>query len=264
MVSQNDLVYAISSQPNRLWVFDSSSLQTVADISLPDVPAKIHLENGQLLISFPNLKYIGYYNAATLALEKTLSLPNIVSSFEFYKGYLFYTEDYELCHVFRTELSTMKTVEFSGGTSGLFLSPELVINAKDDLVYIIDCYCGGGKAYLFDPVSMVQKTVTSGYGFSNYSRHAFFDGSYLYFSNFKCDRLNTDHILCEYDIRNSCPGILYVDNTYLITCSIIFDKHTSLPIYSFDEQMSNAVITKSGHVILSQFYIPFLYIIPKI
>ena len=233
-------------------------MQTAASVLLPGTPADIHMVNGQLLISFPILKCIKYYNASTCALEKNLDLPDSVSSFAVSGDNIYYSSaDSEVA---RLNVPTMTKTT----VSGIFYNPSVLVNEKDRLLYVLDCGTSGSKVHYYDLNTLALRSETSGIGFWNLYPYFYFDGEFLYVMNYRIDRLNANHILNEY-VCSAVPGgngLLFVNDQYVITMSAFFEKDTTQPLLTLKQAFQSALITKSNYLLLLNSRERLLYVIP--
>ena len=245
VINDGDIVYYITRFPNKLVVYDSFSEEFVNEVQLPGIPAEIHIENNQILISFPNLKTIKYYNKDSFDYEKELKLPQIVSSFCFYNEYIFYSEDDQHCKVFRTNMNT-------GETKQVMFScyfPKLLVNTEDKLLYIGESHSTGSKLYYVDLESLTVKSsfALKNYGYCNCSRNICYDGEYVYFGRFRVDKLNANKVVGEYD-DSYRDGVGFVSGEFVTTRFGVYVKDTYEPILYFDNAEEHSLITSSENL----------------
>ena len=237
-------------------------MQKMGDIPLPGTPAEIQSDSGQLLISFPILKCIKYYNAASLALEKTLDLPEAVSSFVFWNGFLFYTEDDQFCRIFRLQLSTGETAYVGGKDGRTFHCPKILVNEKAHLLYVMESSLTSGSVVYYDLSSLVIKSESS--GCANSTRIAYFDDNRLYVYNHSIDPLNAEKIydVFDYGQRSEWNGMFCVSKNHIITNMAVYDRNTRQPIFLLGSEISRAIETPSGIMLFFDFLDTVLYVVP--
>lgn len=257
-VADGNIVYTITSSPNELWVLNVATMKTITTIDLPGSPAEIQLDNDQILISYPTLQSIIYYNKSNFEETKSIDLPHVVSSFAIYNGYVYYSEDDQWCSIFRTNLSdTTQTATI--GTYYYF--PKLLINKNDNLLYVIESGTTGSKVHYFNLSDLKLQSETSGYGYSNITRYAYFDGQYLYAMNFKIDKTNADHIVGEYIYnKDYWDGVTFANDKYIITENALYSKDTLEQLLVFKSSFKNSLITSNNTLLL--YNNEDLYILP--
>lgn len=258
-VNDGNIVYTLTSSPNELWVFNVATMKTLTTISLPGTPAEIQLDNNQILISFPTLQSINYYDKTSFVETKSIHLPHIVSSFAFDNGFVYYTEDDQWCNIYRTNLSdTTKTDKIVG----YYYFPKILINKQDNLLYVIESSTTGSKVHYINLSDLTLQSETSGYGYDNISRYAYFDGQYLYAMNFKIDKTNASHIVGEYVYKQDYwDGVTFVNNDFIITDNAIYSKDTLAPVLVFNSSFNKSLITSNNTLLL--YNNQDLYIIPS-
>lgn len=260
-VCEGDYVYSITTIPNELWIFDSVSMNTIKRISLPAKPAEIQLEDNKILISFPTLNSIKYYDKNSCDLTSSIDLPNEVSSFVIYNGFIYYSEDDQWCKVFRTEISSKNTVEIPLNYDNYYF-PKLLINKQDNLLYIIESRSTGSTIFYINLSDLSINSISDN-DFSNLSRIAYFDGKYLYAMIYKVDKQNANKIVGEFTAPEKYEdGILFVSDDIVITTSGIFDKNTLQPYMFFNVVFTLGLITNSGNLLLFYANTNTMYVFP--
>lgn len=254
-VSVGDYVYAVTTSPNELWVFNSATMTSVANIPLPDKPAEIQIEDNTIMISFPNLKSIKFYDKNSYDLISSIDLPNVVSSFVIYNGFVYYTEDDQICFIYRTQITTKETVNVPANNYATFYFPKLLLNKQDNLLYVIESGSDGCRVYYYNLSDLTLNSVTPGNdfnnGYNNGSRNAFFDGEYLYAMSFKLDKKDANNVIGKFvSTATYLDGVLAVNDKIIVTHGRIFDKITLQPIITFDRGFRLGLVTDTGSLLL--------------
>lgn len=226
LVNDNNTVYSIFKLPNIIVAYDTEKLELVYSMPLPGRAAEIQVEGNNLLISYPELKCIKVYNKKTLTQIKSISLPNVVSSFCIDGNVIYYSEDDQHCKVFRTDLSTneTKTIVRSDNVPVLFYFPKLLLNKEKGLLYIGDSGTTGSTLYYYntDDLSLHSIFRKNNYGLTNQKRTMFFVNDNIFWGGFRFGADSAENIIGEYGGSSTH----HADENFVITAKGIYETDT--------------------------------------
>lgn len=226
LVNDNNTVYSIFKLPNIIVAYDTEKLELVYSMPLPGRAAEIQVEGNNLLISYPELKCIKVYNKKTLTQIKSISLPNVVSSFCIDGNVIYYSEDDQHCKVFRTDLSTneTKTIVRSDNVPVLFYFPKLLLNKEKGLLYIGDSGTTGSTLYYYntDDLSLHSIFRKNNYGLTNQKRTMFFVNDNIFWGGFRFGADSAENIIGEYGGSST----YHADENFVITAKGIYETDT--------------------------------------
>ena len=259
--SEGDLIYTIFEKLNKYVVFDSNTGEMVKDIKLNARPGRMRVINGELWISYPDLKCIRVYDKSTFTEKRTISLDYKVDSFDVYSDYLFYVEEEQHPRVFRYNMDTKESVQLSSHPEWMstFSPATITVNPTLKLVYVgtsNDCYC-----FDIETIKMKSKFESSG-DFTDRIKKVFLCDGKVFWSEYRLDGNDISKQEHQYHIVYFISSMLYVDNEYIITTSGIFNTVTGEQLFEVDHgsTLDAATLTKSKNVMFVEDDV--VYIIP--
>lgn len=240
-VIDKNTVYSIFKTPNSIVVFDTEKLNTVYSKSLPARPAEIQIDGDNLLISFPDLRCINVYNKKTFSQIKSISLPNIVSSFCIDGNKIYYSEDDQHCKVFCTNLATNETTQVAGQRT--FYYPKLLLNKEKGLLYIGESGSSGSQLYYCNTsdLSIQSSFAKNNYGLMNNERTMFFVNDNVFWGGFRFASGNATNPIGEY----SGNSFYHADKNFAITQKGIFETNTYTFLGEMETLIDFAMVTEN-------------------
>lgn len=228
LATDNNMVYSVFNSPNSIVAFDTDKLELIYGKTLPGRPGEIQVDGNNLLISFPDLKCIKIYNKKSFALVKSISLPQIVSSFCVDGDIIYYSEDNQHCKIFRTNLDTNETknVVDDNNVPQFFYYPKLLLNKEKGLLYIGESGSSGSKLYYYNTsdFSLHSSFAKDNYGIMNHQRTMFLVNANVFWGGFRFASDNAGNVIGEY--TGSYYGTYYADENYVATRNGIYNTET--------------------------------------
>ena len=226
LVTDKNIVYSIFKLPNTIVAYDTENLELIYSMPLPGRPAEIQVDGNNLLISYPDLKCIRVYNKKTLTQSKSISLPNVVSSFCIDGDIIYYSEDDQHCKVYRTDLSTneTKTIVRPDNVPELFYFPKLLLNKEKGLLYIGDSGTTGSTLYYYNTADLSLHSMfrKNDYGLTNQKRTMFYVNDNIFWGGFRFGSDSAKNIIGEYGGSSTH----YADESFVITANGIYETDT--------------------------------------
>lgn len=236
-VNDGNMVYSLFKSPNTIVAFDTDSLEVVYSSPLGGRPAEVQVDGNNLLISFPDLKCIKVYNKKTFSQIKTISLPNVVSSFCIDGDIVFYSEDDQHCKVYCTNLSTnvTETLARNDGVPNLFYFPKLLLNKEKGLLYIGESNSTGSTLYYYNAFDLTFHSMyrKNNYGLMNQRRTMFLVNDNVFWGGMRFGADNAENIIGEYGGTST----YYADEDFVITATGIYETDS----YQYVAKMDSAI-----------------------
>lgn len=251
----NDKVYCVFKSPNVIVAYDADELDPIYSAPLEGRPAEIQVDGNDLLISFPDLKCIKVYNKNTFALVRSISLPNVVSSFCIDGNVVYYSEDNQHCKVFCTNLlkNETKTILNHDDVPERFYFPKLLLNKAENLLYIGESGSSGSEIYYYNTsdLSLHSKYAKDNYGHFNNKRTMYLVGNNVFWGGFRLAADDAEEVIGEY----TGNATYYADENFVITAKGIYDTDTYQKLGEIDTAIYMAV-TKNKSLVAVFSYSP--------
>lgn len=195
-LTENDLIYVITTGNNRLVVIDTKNMCAVANAPLAGKPAEINIVDDKIYISLPDLCRIDVFSKTDCVKEDSLYFDHEVSSFCLDGDYIYYSEHDQHCRVFRKNLTTDELIQI--GRS--FYFPKLYLNREDRILCIGESGSTGSGIYYYDADTLVQKSMfkKNDYGVSNNTREIFHIGDEIFWANYRLSDTNAKELVGRY------------------------------------------------------------------
>ena len=197
-VTENDLVYVITSGNNRLVVIDSNSMAPVYNVPLTGEPAEINIIGDKIYISLPDLCRIDIFTKSNCTKERSIYFDHAVSSFCIDGDYIYYSEHDQWCKVFKMNLNTGKLTQIGS----LFYYPKVYLNKEDRILYIGESGGTGSALYYYDADTLVMKSVfkKDNYGIMNQTREIFHIGDEIFWGSYRLSDTNAKELVGRYGV----------------------------------------------------------------
>lgn len=240
----SNVMYTIFKNPNSITAYDAKNLDIVYSSPLPGRPAEVQVDGENLLISFPDLRCIKVYNKRDFSQIKSITLPNVVSSFCIDGDVVYYAEDDQHCKVFCTNLQTNETkaILTDGKFPRTFSEPKLLLNKKLGLLYIGESGSTGSALYYYNTSDLSMHSVykKDNYGLSNWYRTMYFVNDNVFWGGFRFGADSAENLIGEY----SGYSFYHADENFVVTPKGVFDTNTYM-LLSDLENMSYVFVTKN-------------------
>lgn len=199
-LTENDLIYVITSGNNRLVVIDSKTMMAVANVPLAGKPAEINLISQEIYISLPNLCRIDIFSKATYAKQSSLSFAHEVSSFCVDGNYIYYSEHDQHCDVYKKNIATNELTQIFPKSGWSFYQPKLYLNKQDNILCIGETGTTGSALYYYDATTLQLKSLfkQNKYGIMNHTRDIFHVGDEIFWGNYRFSDTDANQIIGRY------------------------------------------------------------------
>lgn len=203
-ITENDLIYVITSGNNRLVVINSKTMTAVSNIPLAGKPAEINLIGDKIYISLPDLCRIDIFSKSNLAADSSLYFEHEVSSFCIDGNYIYYSEHDQHCDVYRKNITTNELTKIVPDRGWSFYQPKLYLNKQDNILYIGESGMTGSTLYYYDATTLQLKSLfrKDDYGIMNHTRDIFHVGNEIFWGNYRLSDTKAKQIVGRYGVAN--------------------------------------------------------------
>ncbi len=234
---EGDMVHAIFQNVNRYALFDTNKGIIKTDVQLSGRPADFHYYGNELWISYPDLSCIKIHDKTSLKVKETLYFDHPVSSFDVYGNYIFYTEDDQGGAAYRYDTQSKQEPLLIRPDNGYFFSEaDVLVNAKDKLVYFSESGSSGSAVFCYDIESLTLQSVyrKDNYGYSNSKRTSFLQGDSLYWGEFELNATQVSRVTTQYT-GSGATSMFHVDEYFVVTTRGLYLRESGALIASFEE-----------------------------
>lgn len=251
-ITENDILYVITSASNSLVVIDSKTMFPLYNISLPSTPAEVNLFGSHIYISFPDLQRIDIFSKSDCTVTGSWAFEHEISSFVISGEYIYYSEHDQFCRVFRKNLITNEVATIMGGTNGTFYFPKIYLNEKDNLLYIGESRSTGSGIYYYDATTLELKSEfrKNGYGVNNHTRKIFHANDMVFWSYYALSDTDASRSIFTYGLTTS-SSVTFANADVVATYEGLFLTNTYQLIVDCNDSSfyyQHLLITESNNV----------------
>ncbi len=201
-MTENDLIYVITSGNNRLVVIDSKTMMPVSNIPLAGKPAEMNLVGQEIYISLPDLCRIDVSSKSNLTKTSSLHFDHEVSSFCIDGDYIYYSNHDQHCEVYKKNLTTNELVKILPDRGWTFYQPKLYLNKQDNILYIGESGITGSTLYYYDATTLQLKSLfrKNNYGIMNHTRDIFHVEDEIFWGNYRLSDTDAKQIVGRYGV----------------------------------------------------------------
>ena len=199
-ITENDLLYVITSGNNRLVVIDSKTMTAISNVPLAGKPAEINIIGSQIYVSLPDLSRIDVFSKSSLNKTSSIYLDHKVSSFCIDGEYIYYSEHDQHCAVYRKNMTTNELTKILPDRGYTFYQPKLYLNKEDNILYIGETGSSGSTLFYYDATTLELKSYfrDDDYGVMNHTRDIFHVGDEIFWANYRLSDTNAKQIVGRY------------------------------------------------------------------
>ena len=199
-ITENDLIYVITSGNNRLVVINSKDMMPIANVPLAGKPAEINLVGDKIYISLPDLYKIDIFSKSNFAKIFSLNFEHEVSSFCVDGNYIYYSEHDQHCDVYKKNIATNQLTQILPDRGWSFYQPKLYLNKQDNILYIGETGITGSTLYYYDATTLQLKSLfrKNDYGIMNHTRDIFHVGNEIFWGNYRFSDTDAKQISGRY------------------------------------------------------------------
>ena len=199
-LTENDLIYVITSGNNRLVVINSKTMEAVANVPLAGKPAEINLVGQEIYISLPDLCRIDIFSKSNYTKKSSLYFAHEVSSFCVDGNYIYYSEHDQHCDVYKKNMTTNELTQILPDRGWSFYYPKLYLNKQDNILYVGESGSTGSTLYYYDATTLQLKSLfrKSDYGIVNHTREIFHVGDDIFWGNYRFSDTDANQIVGRY------------------------------------------------------------------
>ncbi len=199
-LTDDDLIYVITSGNNRLVVINSKTMMAVSNIPLAGKPAEINLVGDEIYISLPDLYRIDIFSKSNFAKISLLNFEHEVSSFCVDGDYIYYSEHDQHCAVYKKNMTTNELTQILPDRGFSFYQPKLYLNKQDNILYIGETGHTGSTLFYYDAATLQLKSIfrKNDYGLFNHTRDIFHVGNEIFWANYCLSDTNANEIVGRY------------------------------------------------------------------
>ena len=222
-VTENDLIYVITTGNNRLVVINSKTMMAVANVPLSAKPAEINIIGDKIYISLPDICKIDVFSKSNYKKESSLIFDTEVSSFYVDGNYIYYTEHDQHCKAFKKNLITNEKTQICSNRGTTFYKPKLYLNKEDNILYVGETGSTGSALYYYDATTLEIIGVfrKDDYGIMNHTKEIFHIGDEIFWGNFRLSDTNPKDVSGRYGDA-SYGSINFASNELVSTFEGIF------------------------------------------
>ena len=253
--TENDLIFVITKNNNRLVVIDTRSMSPVCNTPLSGVPAEMNFVGDMVAVSFPDLCRVDFYNKNTCEKEGTLFFEHEISSFCFDGDHIYYSEHDQHCRVFRKNLVTGELLPITTENSYTFYEPKLLFNGEDGILYIGETESTGSTLYYFDAETLTVASAfrKNDYGILNHTREIIHVGDEIFWGSFRLSDTNAKELHGRYGGANSWGSVTFASETLVSTYEGLFLTETYECVIDYARDgFEYLLVTDSNHVFFRQ------------
>lgn len=249
-ITENDLIYVITSGNNRLVVINSKTMMAVSNVPLAGKPAEINLIGDKIYISLPDLCRIDIFSKSSFGKISSLYFEHEISSFCIDGDYIYYSEHDQHCDVFRKNMTTNELIEILPDRGHSFYFPKLYLNKQDNILYIGETNSTGCALFYYDATTLQLKSMfrKNEYGISNGTREIFHIGNEIFWGSYRFSDTNANQIIGRY---GNSYSVNFVSNEIVSTFEGVFLTDTYECIVNYfdaDFDFEYLLVTKSYNV----------------
>lgn len=203
--TENDLVYIITSNNNRLVVIDSKTMMPISNVALAGKPAEMNLIGDKIYISLPDLRRIDVFSKSDYQKVSSLCFEHEISSFCIDGNYIYYSEHDQHCEVFRMNMSTSELTKILPPDRGFtFYEPKLYLNKEDNILYIGETGSTGSTLYYYNATTLECNSFfrKNDYGIMNHTRDIFHIGNDIFWGCYRLSDTDANRIIGSYGSTN--------------------------------------------------------------
>ena len=254
--TENDLIYVITQGNNRLVVLDSKNMTPIYNIPLSGVPAEMNIEDDKIYISLPDLCKIDVFSKSDCSKISSIRFDHEVSSFCLDGNYIYYTEHYQHCAVFKKNLTTGALQQVQLEKVFRFYCPKIYLNKEDRILYIGESGTSGSDLYYFDADTLELKSVftKNNYGIWNHTREIFHYGDEIFWGNYRLSDTDATELIGRYGTEDS-GSLTFVSEEIVSTYEGLFLTETYECIVNYweaDFDFEYILISESYNVFFRQ------------
>ena len=199
-MTENDLIYVITSGNNRLVVINSKTMAPVSNIPLAGKPAEINVIGNEIYISLPDLCRIDIFSKSNFAKKSSLYFEHEVSSFCIDSNYIYYSEHDQHCNVYKKNMTTNESTQILPDRGWTFFEPKLYLNKQDNILCVGETGTSGSALFYYDATTLELKSVfrKSNYGLFNHTRDIFHVGNEIFWGNYRISDIDANQVVGRY------------------------------------------------------------------
>ena len=213
--TENDLIYVLTSDNNRLVIIDSKTMCPLYNIALSGVPAELNIYEDKIYISLPELCKIDIFSKDDCKKESSLYFDHEVSSFCLDGDYIYYSEHDQHCKVFKKDLITNDCIQITNNGKYIsFYFPKLYLNKEDGILYIGETNSSGSAIYYYDADTLEQLSVfkKDNYGLTNHIRDIFHVGDDIFWGDYRLSDTNAKELIGKYGSKSYGSTVFASEN----------------------------------------------------
>ena len=201
-ITENDLIYVITSGNNRLVIINSKTMMPISNIALAGTPAEINLVGDKVYISLPDLCRIDIFSKSNVTKTSSLYFKHDVSSFCVDGNYIYYSTHDQHCEVYKRNMTTNELTKILPDRGFTFYQPKLYLNKQDNLLYIGEAGTTGSTLYYYDATTLQLKSLfrKNDYGMMNHTRDIFHVGNEIFWGNYRFSDTDANQIVGRYGV----------------------------------------------------------------
>ena len=203
-LTEDDLIYVITSSNNRLVVINSKNMTPVSNVPLAGKPAEINLIGDKIYISLPDLCRIDIFSKSDFTKKSSLHFEHEVSSFCVDGNYIYYSEHDQHCAVYKKNMTTNELTKILPDRGYTFYQPKLYLNKQDNILYIGDTGSSGSTIFYYNATTLELKSMfrKNDYGLFNHTRDIFHVGNDIFWGDYRLSDTNAKEIVGRYGEGN--------------------------------------------------------------
>ncbi len=250
--SENDLIYIITSNNNRLVVIDSKTMMPISNVALAGKPAEMNLIGDKIYISLPDLRRIDIFSKSDYTKVSSLYFEHEISSFCIDGNYIYYSEHDQHCDVFRMNVSTSELTKILPDRGWSFYQPKLYLNKEDNILYIGETGSTGSTLYYYNATTLELKSFLrkNDYGIMNHTRDIFHIGNDVFWGCYRLSDTDANRIIGSYGSTDyGCMNFASAELVSTFDGIFLTDTYECIVDY-FDAglRFRYMLVTKSGNV----------------
>lgn len=237
---QNDTIYAISQDGNRLLYLNAGTLEVTREVFVGSAPSDIDLVDGKLYIALSGATKAVVYDAATAALVTAHALDHNPYRLEVTADKLF-SAGYDQGENLRTyNLLTGAISKLS--TS--YYQPELLVDRTTGKLYVGESGLSGSDLLALRTTDLTEadrSNYDGGYGFSYPARFLQQDGNDLYFAKHRLSASALNTVLTTYPEQ-----IIGAKGSRVFSATGIYDRDSALKTYDLPYSANLVAVRPNG------------------